>query len=94
MKLMVISGSRNPEGQTARAARALAQGVESAGGSTELVFLPETSIERCRQCDENGWGDCRAKGQCVIEDDLTPLISRIRDADAVAFALFLITVCS
>ena len=86
MKLMVISGSRNPEGQTARAAGALAQGVESAGGSTELVFLPEMSIERCRQCDENGWGDCRAKGECVIEDDLAPLVKKIRDADAVAFA--------
>jgi len=86
MKLIVISGSRNPEGQTARAARALARGVESTGGSTELVFLPEMSIERCRQCDENGWGDCRARGQCVIEDDLASLVSKIRDADAVAFA--------
>jgi len=86
MKLMVISGSRNPEGQTAKAAEALIQGAESAGGPTELVFLPEMNIERCRQCDERGWGDCRAKGQCVVEDDLAPLVDKIRDADAVAFA--------
>lgn len=86
MKLMVISGSRNPEGQTARAAGALIQGAESAGATAELVFLPEMSIERCRQCDENGWGDCREKGKCVIDDDLGPLADKIREADAVVFA--------
>jgi len=85
MKLMVISGSRNPEGQTARAAGAVIQGAESAGATTELVFLPEMSLERCRQCDENGWGDCRQKGKCVIDDDLAPLADKIREADAVYF---------
>jgi len=43
------------------------------------------TIERCRQCDERGWGDCRAKGKCVIEDDLASLVDKIRLADAVAF---------
>lgn len=86
MKLMVISGSRNPEGQTAQAAGALIQGAESAGATVELVFLPEMKIERCRQCDENGWGDCREKGKCVIDDDLAPLADKIREADAVVFA--------
>ena len=85
MRLMVISGSRNPEGQTAKAAGALMRGAESVGAAIELVFLPEMSIERCRQCDERGWGDCRAKGQCVIEDDLAQLVDKIRHADAVAF---------
>ena len=86
MKLMAISGSRNPEGQTARAAGAFIQGAESAGAEAELVFLPEMNIERCRQCDERGWGDCREKGQCEIEDDLAPLVDKIRNADAVLFA--------
>jgi len=86
MKLIVISGSRNPEGQTARAAGAVIEGAESAGATSELVFLPEISIERCRQCDENGWGDCRTKGKCVIDDDLAPLADKIREADTVVFA--------
>ena len=86
MKVMVISGSRNPQGQTARAAGALIEGLKAAGAESEIVFLPEMKIERCRQCDEAGWGDCRAKGQCVIDDDLTPLVDKIRAADAVAFA--------
>ena len=86
VKVIVILGSRNPAGQTARAAGALAQGVESAGGQVERVFLPQATIERCRQCDDNGWGTCRSDGHCVIDDDLERIVERIRDADAAVFA--------
>ena len=86
MKVLMISGSRNPEGQTARAAQALLTGAESAGAEVELLFLPELAIERCRQCDANGWGDCRAKGDCVIADDLDDVLNAMRGADLLAFA--------
>lgn len=86
MKLLVISGSRNPQGQTARAAAALVKGATEAGAEAETVFLPTMNIERCRQCNDNGWGDCRDKGECIIDDDLAPLTERIRGADAVVFA--------
>jgi len=86
MNILIISGSRNPEGQTARAAKALLAGVESTGGTGELVFLPALKIERCRQCEDNGWGLCRSEGRCVIDDDLAPLMGKIKSADAVAFA--------
>ena len=86
MNVLVISGSRNPEGQTARAAKALLAGVESAGGKSEIVFLPTLSIECCRQCEDNGWGLCRSEGHCVIDDDLAPLVEKIKAADAIAFA--------
>jgi multimeric flavodoxin WrbA len=82
MNLLIVSGSRNPDGQTARAAEAFRDG---AGGG-EIVFLPASGIERCRQCDENGWGICRSDGRCVIEDDFAALVDRIRQADVVAFA--------
>ena len=86
MKAVIISGSRNPEGRTARAAKALAAGLESAGAGVETVFLPELKIERCRQCDENGWGTCRTGGECVIEDDFAGVVERVRGADAAVFA--------
>jgi multimeric flavodoxin WrbA len=62
------------------------EGAASAGWDIERTFLPELRIERCRQCDENGWGTCRTEGQCEIEDDLAALVDRIRAADAVVFA--------
>jgi len=86
VKLMVVLGSRNPEGQTARAADALLEGFTEAGGTGERIFLPAISIERCRQCDARGWGTCRSEGQCVIEDDLATVVDQIREADVAAFA--------
>lgn len=86
MKLLMISGSRNPQGQTARAADAILEGYQRAGGEVERVFLPTLQIERCRQCDDSGWGTCRTEGHCVIEDDLDMLVDRVRGADAVVLA--------
>ena len=86
MKVMVILGSRNPSGQTAKAADALISGITDRGGDAEKAFLPELAIELCRQCDEAGWGICRSEGRCVIEDEFGPLVDSIRGADAVVFA--------
>lgn len=86
MKLLVISGSRNRKGQTARAAAALAEGAALAGCETESVFLPDLRIERCRQCEDDGWGLCRSKLQCVIEDDFAAVVEKVRQTDVVVFA--------
>jgi multimeric flavodoxin WrbA len=86
MKVLFISGSRNREGQTARAIKAVEKGVKSAGGKTEVVFLTELNLERCRQCDPDGWGLCRRESRCIIEDDLAGLIVKVKAADALVFA--------
>ena len=86
MSILVVSGSRNPRGQTASAADALLAGAADAGATGEQVFLPKLAIERCRQCDDNGWGICRTEGRCVIEDDFASIVDKIEAADAVAFA--------
>ena len=86
MKTIMILGSRNPDGQTARAADALWQGIVSKGSQGEKFYLPEMKVERCRQCDDRGWGICRTEGRCVTEDDFAALVGKIKDADAVIFA--------
>lgn len=86
MKTVVFLGSRNPSGQTARAAEALRAGLEAHAFTAESVFLPTLRIERCRQCDDNGWGLCRRAGRCVIEDDFADLVGRLRAADIAIFA--------
>ena len=80
--LLILSGSRNPAGQTAQAIDALAAGYAQAGGTSETVFLPAGDIQRCRQCDDQGWGICRTEGRCVIDDDFEGL----RAADALVLA--------
>jgi multimeric flavodoxin WrbA len=86
MQFVIVLGSRNPAGQTARAAQAMRDGLVAAGGEGELIYLPTLNIERCRQCDANGWGTCRSDGACVISDDFASVVERIRAADVVVFA--------
>jgi multimeric flavodoxin WrbA len=86
MDIAIICGSRNPNGQTARAAKALLEGVQAAGGAGEIVYLPQLRIERCRQCDEAGWGLCRTENRCVVQDDFERVVEKIALADAVVFA--------
>ena len=86
MKVLVVSGSRNPAGQTATATNALVDGITAQGWEAEQAFLPQMNIERCRQCEDNGWGICRTEGKCTIEDDFALLVDKIKNADAVVFA--------
>lgn len=86
MKVIVISGSRNPNGQTASAADAFLAGVADAGGVGEQIFLPQLNIQSCRQCKDDGWGDCNGRGRCVIADDMNAVVEKMREADGFVFA--------
>jgi len=85
MKVVCLSGSRSREGQTARALAALVKGLEAGGARSESLFLPELRLERCRQCNADGWGLCKAEGRCVIDDDLAGLVDRVASADLSVF---------
>ncbi|MCE5197973.1 MAG: flavodoxin family protein [Armatimonadota bacterium] len=86
MKVLLISGSRNPSGQTAMAGDAFLRGVAAAGGDVEQVFLPTLNMERCQQCQDNGWGTCISDGVCDIKDDFANVFDKIKAADAVVFS--------
>ena len=85
MRLFVISGSRNPEGRTAQCGNAIRKGFDSAGGTSEIVFLPTLKLERCRQCNADGWGQCREQGTCIIEDDFAAQVEKLKAADVAVF---------
>jgi multimeric flavodoxin WrbA len=84
--ILMIAGSRNQAGQTARAADAVLTGVAQAECGSDRIFLPLLRLDRCRQCEDNGWGLCRREGRCVIEDDFAGLVGKIRVASAVVVA--------
>lgn len=86
MKILSISGCRNPNGQTESAVNAMIKGAAKAGATTEQILLPPLRIERCRQCDDNGWGVCRTEGRCIIEDDFSGIVAKMRYADAIIFS--------
>lgn len=86
MKLLVINGSRSAEGQTARAAKSLEAGAIRGGCTVETIYLPREEIACCRQCEDDGWGECRGGQKCVIEDGLAAILEKIREADLCVFA--------
>jgi len=86
VKVSVVIGSRNREGRTASAARALLDGMSAGGVTAKTFFLPELKIERCRQCESNGWGICRSEGRCIIGDDFDEVERELDGADAAVFA--------
>ncbi|MBI4283285.1 MAG: flavodoxin family protein [Chloroflexi bacterium] len=86
MQMLVLSGSRNRAGRTAQAIKALENGFERGGGAWDSLFLSELKLERCRQCENDGWGICRSEGKCIIEDDFPTVEGKIRSADVVVFA--------
>lgn len=86
MKMLAISGSRNHQGRTAQAIYALQEGFTKGGGTTECHFLVDLKLERCRQCEADGWGICRREGKCIIEDDFASVVEKIKAADLVIFA--------
>lgn len=86
MKTIILIGSRNHEGKTARAVAALAEGLAEGKAEVETVFLTEKNIERCRQTDRDGWGTCIKQGSCEIKDDFPALVGELRQADLFVFA--------
>jgi NAD(P)H-dependent FMN reductase len=86
MQILILSGSRNREGQTARAIKAIQKGISEGQGRSEVIFLTEMKLERCRQCDADGWGLCQKEGRCIIEDDFASIAAKVKAADVVVFA--------
>jgi NAD(P)H-dependent FMN reductase len=86
MQILILSGSRNRKGKTARAVRAIRKGITEAEGKSEVIFLPELNLERCRQCEADGWGICRRERRCIIEDDFADVAEKVKKADVVVFA--------
>lgn len=87
MKIVHISGARNEKGQTAKAANAVLEGATKAGADTETILLPKLKIERCRQCNQDGWGLCATRARCIIDtDDFAAVFEKLTTADLILFS--------
>lgn len=73
MRILCISGSPRPDGNTMQLLETLAHDVNG-----ELIRLADYRIEHCSAC----WA-CRQDGRCAIRDDMTEvLIPRLLACDA------------
>lgn len=80
MHILVFSASPNRDGLTAACAAAAIEGARQAGGQAEEIRLNDLQVGICQACD-NGWGTCRSKHECQVDDDFQTLHARVLEAD-------------
>ena len=81
MKAIAINGSPRKGWNTEKLLKEALRGAESVGAETKLVQLYDLNYTGCKSCFA-----CKKQGaesyQCVIKDDLAPVIEEIFNADA------------
>jgi multimeric flavodoxin WrbA len=78
MKVIGIISSPHIEGNSATLLREALDGAREAGASIQEVYLPELSIEYCRDCR-----GCTNTGRCVLKDDFPSLRDQLGEADGI-----------
>ena len=82
--LIAINGSPRKNWNTAELLKHAMQGAQDAGASTELVNLYSLNFKGCTSCFA-----CKLKSRphssCAMKDDLSPVLERVKEADAVIF---------
>lgn len=80
-KLVIISSSLRPSSNSELLARNAEEGAKSAGYETEFITLKDKDIRFCRGCLA-----CQTTGNCVIRDDVLPILEAVKNADTLLFA--------
>jgi multimeric flavodoxin WrbA len=76
MKVILLSGSPKPNGNTALLMQECLKVIEEHGVEAEIVSFAGMKIEACIAC-----GKCSTSGECGLDDGLNEIIEKIRPAD-------------
>ena len=81
MKAIAIVGSPRQNGNTEILSRHALKAIEEEGVDTELIRLADLDIKPCTACMV-----CKSEESCPIDDDLWPIYTRMKEADAIILA--------
>ncbi|MBP2046339.1 flavodoxin family protein [Methanobacterium aggregans] len=82
MKVTAINGSPRKKWNTATLLEKALEGARSQGAETELIHLYDMTYKGCKSCFACKLKGGRSYGRCDIKDDLTPLLDKITESDA------------
>jgi multimeric flavodoxin WrbA len=82
VNVSAINGSPRKKWNTAMLLEHTLNGAESKGAKTELVHLYDLDFKGCTSCFACKLKGGKSYGKCVMTDGLTPILEKIRDADA------------
>ena len=80
MKVLLLNGSANKNGNTFTALSEIARQLEKSGVESEIMQLGNKPVRGCIAC-----GQCQAKqlGHCVFDDDIcNRIVEKLNEADA------------
>ncbi len=81
MKAIAIVGSPRKNGNTEILAKHTLKAIEEEGVDTELIRLAGLDIKPCTACMV-----CKKEERCPIKDDLFPIYTKMKEADAIILA--------
>ena len=82
MKLVCVHGSPREAGNSSKIANHLCASVQSRGVSVKSYFLNKLKYIGCQSCM-----GCKGKSEiCVLQDDLTEVLSEAKSADIIVLA--------
>ncbi len=81
MKAIFINGSPRKHGNTYLIANQVIEGLKSMGIMTKEINLSESTIKYCIGCK-----NCYKTGECIIQDDVTQIVSEKADRRYLAHA--------
>ena len=80
MKILCIIGSPRKKGNTSILVDKIIEGLSTDDAKISKYFLDDLNINFCRGC----YG-CESQGECVQQDDMSELFSKMCDADGIVF---------
>ncbi len=81
MKVLLLNGSPNQKGNTARALEEMVGIFASEGVEAEVVHIGHLNVRGCIAC-----GQCRKLGKCVFDDIVNELAPKFQEADGLVLA--------
>jgi multimeric flavodoxin WrbA len=83
VKILAFNGSPRKQWNTATLLGKALEGAASQGAETDLVHLYDLSYTGCKSCFACKTRDGKSHGRCAAQDDLTPVLRKVEDADAI-----------
>ena len=83
MKILAINGSPRKNNNTAILLKHAMDGAESKGAETEILHLYDLNFKGCVSCFSCKLKNCAKPGICLYKDDLTPVLEKAMEADAI-----------
>ena len=83
MKVIAINGSPRKNWNTDTLLKKALEGAASAGAETEMVYLYDLKFRGCVSCLACKLQKEPRPNRCVLRDDLTAVLDRVHEADAV-----------